>query len=52
MAAGRAVVLPKPAEMKADLDELDTYRAKAQKRAAETTKTRKALEKPRKATVA
>lgn len=52
MAAGRAVALPKPADMKADLDELDTYRVKAQKRVAETTKTRKALEKPAKPTVA
>lgn len=52
MAAGRSVALPKPADMKADLDELDTYRGKAQKRRADISKSREALEKPPKAAVA
>jgi energy-coupling factor transporter ATP-binding protein EcfA2 len=51
MAAGRAIALPKPADMKEDLDNLDTYRIKAQKRMTETAKTRKDFEKPRRPTV-
>jgi energy-coupling factor transporter ATP-binding protein EcfA2 len=52
MAGGRAVALPRLADMKADLDELDQYRAKAQKRKTDTSKVRQALEEPPKASVA
>jgi energy-coupling factor transporter ATP-binding protein EcfA2 len=52
MAAGRAVAPPKPTDMKADLDDLDNFRAKIIKRRDATEKARKALENPPKATVA
>jgi hypothetical protein len=52
MAAGRAVALPKPTDMKEDVDELDTFRAKIDKRRVATEKARKVLENPPKATVA
>ena len=46
MAAGKAAPAPKPADMKADLDELDTFRLAIGKRKKDTEEKRKLLEQP------
>ena len=51
MAAGRAIPVPRPIDMKADLDEIDAFRQKANKRRTDTEKKRKALEEPPPASV-
>lgn len=51
MAAGKAIPVPTPAEMKSDLDVIDQYRIDANKRKKDAEKRRVALEQPPKATV-
>ena len=51
MAAGKQIPIPTPADMKADLDTIETYRAALKQRGDETQKRRKALEGPPPATV-
>jgi hypothetical protein len=46
MAAGKAAPAPKPADMKADLDELDTFRSAIVKRKRDTEERQKLLEQP------
>lgn len=52
MAAGRNIAAPDVAEMKRDVDALDTYRGKVRERKSEMEDRRKALEEPPKAEVA
>jgi len=52
MAGGRGAPVPAPDDMRKDLDEIDTFRNKSQKRRQETAKIREALEVPPKASVA
>jgi hypothetical protein len=49
MAAGKAIPVPTPAEMKSDLDVIDQYRIDANKRKKDAEKRRAALEQPPKA---
>ncbi len=51
MAAGKAIPVPTPAEMKSDLDVIDQYRIDANKRKKDAERRRVALEQPPKATV-
>lgn len=51
MAAGKAIPVPTPGEMKSDLDVIDTYRIDTSKRKKDAEKRRVELEQPPKATV-
>ena len=51
MAAGKAIPIPTPADMKGDLDVIDLYRIDANKRKKDAEKRRAELEQPPKATV-
>ena len=51
MAAGKAIPVPTPTDMKVDLDLIDQYRTDANKRKKIPEKRRLELEEPRKATV-
>lgn len=51
MAAGKAIPVPTPADMKSDLDVIDQYRIHANKRKKDAEKRRIDLEQPPKATV-
>ncbi|MFH1346285.1 MAG: AAA family ATPase [Pseudomonadota bacterium] len=51
MAAGKAIPIPTPADMKGDLDVIDQYRIDANKRKKDAEKRRAELEQPPKATV-
>lgn len=46
MAAGKAIPVPTPAEMKTDLEVIDKYRANCAKRKSDAEKRRAALERP------
>jgi len=48
MAAGKAIPVPTPGEMKSDLDVIDTYRIDTSKRKKDAEKRRVELEQPRK----
>jgi AAA domain len=50
MAAGKNIPVPRPDDMKKDIDELDTYRSAVKARAKLTEKAREAMEKPPEAT--
>jgi hypothetical protein len=52
MAAGKAIPTPTPLDMKADLDQIDTYRDDAVKRKKDVEKRRLDLERPPKGTLA